>query len=86
MIIKPLLFITLLIASGFCAAYNLNRDINDLDKPSEGKILTIPYVFYNENTEFAAAVAVTSVGFVQPQTAAVLNAFYSSNDTTNLFP
>lgn len=45
----------------------------------------IPYAFYNENTETAVAAAFIAQGYIQPQVNIVLNGFYSSNDSSNVF-
>ncbi len=84
---RKLLAVTpLLLASTLSNAYNLNIDINELkDDDDDSVVLAIPYAFYNENTEVAAAVAVTTSGVYQPQTAMVFNAFYSTNDTSSVF-
>ncbi|UCH41075.1 MAG: hypothetical protein JSU67_05175, partial [Gammaproteobacteria bacterium] len=45
----------------------------------------IPYAFYNDNTETAVAAAFVAQGYIQPQVNVVLNGFYSSNESHNLF-
>jgi hypothetical protein len=85
MVSKYLFIVVLVVFSTYVNANSLNRKINDLDKADEENILTIPYAFYNESIELAAAVAITASGYIQPQTAIVLNAFQSTNSTSNLF-
>ena len=45
----------------------------------------IPYAFYNETADFAAAVTFISIGYLQPQSKTILNAFYSTNNSYNVF-
>jgi len=52
--------------------------------PQKG-LAVIPYAFYNDATEAAVAAAVIANGYGQPQMTTVLNGFYSTNDSHNLF-
>lgn len=45
----------------------------------------IPYAFYNSNVDFAVAGAFIANAYVQPQITIIANAFYSSNNSYNLF-
>jgi hypothetical protein len=47
--------------------------------------VTMPYAFYNSNTDAAVAVARAQTGYIQPQFGLVVNAFASSNGSTQFF-
>ncbi len=68
------------------SAYAINMDVyegrEDEHKPMK---LVVPYAFYNETTDAAAAVAVVASGYLQPQIQYVANVFYSTNSSRNFF-
>ncbi|MEH6911332.1 MAG: BamA/TamA family outer membrane protein [Oceanicoccus sp.] len=63
---------------------NLNKDVDTKDD-QEQLLLALPYAFYNDATGFSAAVAISAIGYGQEQVAAVVNGFYSSNESSNIF-
>lgn len=57
---------------------------NEDNGPKKGRTF-IPYAFYNSNVDIAASAAYIAHGYIQPQVNIVANAFYSSNNSHNLF-
>ncbi|MCM2679384.1 hypothetical protein [Echinimonas agarilytica] len=66
-------------------AINLVKVQGKEDLPVEKQHALLPYAFYNDSTEFAVAAAFFGIGYLQPQTVMVANAFYSSNDSSSFF-
>lgn len=66
-------------------AFNLEQPLELGDQPREAGSLLIPYAFYNDSTELAAAMVYAQSGLWQPQVDLVLNGFVSSNGSYNLF-
>lgn len=54
------------------------------EAPKKAKKI-IPYAFYNSDIDFAVSGAFIAQGYIQPQVNIVANAFYSSNNSHNLF-
>ncbi len=81
--IQPLLFVFILIPM-LAHGNNLARDISATGDV-ESQSLIIPYGFYNDNTEVAAAMVFLNSGYFQPQAVTLFNAFAGSNSTYSVF-
>lgn len=66
-------------------AINLIKQQGHEDEPVPQHHALLPYAFYNDSTDFAVAAAFFGIGYLQPQTLMVTNAFVSTNDSKNLF-
>ncbi len=78
-----LFFLLIPIGSVLADSVEVLKGHEDLDPAAGYKV--IPYAFYNETADFAAAFALISGGMLQPQTKTVVNAFYSTNNSYNIF-
>ncbi len=79
------LAVLLLIYSSISLGDSYNVLQGQEDAPPQKNQQFIPYAFYNENTETAVAAAFVAQGYIQPQVNTVINAFYSTNDSYNVF-
>lgn len=76
---------TLLLMSTPGMVFATNLEIEEaLGEVSKNRV-TVPYAFYNSNTDAAIAVSWAQTGYIQPQTAIVANAFVSGNGSSQFF-
>ena len=61
---KNLLTCLLLLLSPLATAYSLNIDKKQIDQDISPQLLTIPYAFYNDTTDVAAAAVVAMPAWV----------------------
>ncbi|WNC67578.1 BamA/TamA family outer membrane protein [Thalassotalea nanhaiensis] len=83
--VNPKLFVLVFILiSPLAYSNNLARDISATGD-IESQSLIIPYGFYNDSTEVAAAMVFINSGYFQPQAVTLFNVFAGTNSTYSVF-